>query len=43
MYEKDVPNVKNPQAASKLEINANAAVCNSGQQVTCFAPEWEGI
>jgi len=43
MYEKDVPNVKNPQAASKLEINANASVCNSAQQVTCFAAEWEGI
>ena len=40
MYQKDVPNVNNPSAASMLQINANGAVCNSVQQLTCFAPEW---
>jgi hypothetical protein len=40
MYEKDVPNVNNPSASSLLIRNANGAVCNSTQQLTCFAPEW---
>ncbi len=40
MYEKDVPNVNNPAAASLLILNANGAVCDSPQQLTCFAPEW---
>ncbi len=40
MYEKDVPNVNNPAAASLLELNANGAVCASPQQLTCYAPEF---
>ncbi|HEX8798570.1 MAG TPA: outer membrane beta-barrel protein, partial [Terriglobales bacterium] len=40
MYQKDVPNVNNPQASNLLITNANGAVCNSTQQLTCFAPEW---
>ena len=39
-YERDVPNVNNPQAQSLIEVNANGAVCNRLTEVTCFAPEW---
>jgi len=40
MYEKDVPNVNNPAASGLLIKNANGAVCNTAQELTCFAPEW---
>jgi len=40
MYQKDVPNVNNLQASNLLITNANGAVCNSAEQLTCFAPEW---
>jgi hypothetical protein len=40
MYQKDVPNVNNPAASNLLIRNANGAVCNSPQQLTCLAPEW---
>lgn len=39
-YQRDVPNVNNPQAESLLETNASGAVCNLLSEVTCFAPEW---
>jgi hypothetical protein len=40
MWEKDVPNVNNPAAASLLETGANGAVCASSTALTCYAPEW---
>jgi len=40
MWEKQVPNVNNPAGASLIERNANGAVCQNSQQVTCYAPEW---
>ncbi len=40
MWEKQVPNVLNPAAAALLERNANGAVCNRSDELTCFAPEW---
>jgi hypothetical protein len=40
MWERDVPNVKNPAAASLLQTNANGAVCASATVLTCYAPEW---
>jgi hypothetical protein len=40
MWEKDVPNVRNPAATPLLETNANGAFCNSTTERTCFAPEW---
>lgn len=39
MWEKDVPNVTNPAAASLLENGANGAVCKNTTELTCFAPE----
>jgi hypothetical protein len=40
MWEKDVPNVNNPAAASLLQTNANGAWCDTTQPLTCYAPEW---
>jgi hypothetical protein len=40
MWEKDVPNVNNPAAASLLETGANGAVCANATVLTCYAPEW---
>jgi hypothetical protein len=40
MWEKDVPNVNNPAAASLLETGANGAVCSNPTALTCYAPEW---
>lgn len=40
MWEKDVPNVRNPAAAPLLEVGANGAYCNSTTELTCYAPEW---
>ena len=40
MWEKNVPNVNNPAAASLLITNANGAVCNSAVELQCYAPEW---
>jgi hypothetical protein len=40
MWEKNVPNVNNPAAASLLITNANGAVCNSVTELQCYAPEW---
>ena len=40
MWEKDVPNVNNPSAASLLETGANGAHCKLASQLTCYAPEW---
>jgi len=39
MWERKVPNVNNPAAASLLETGANGAVCDTPQQLTCYAPE----
>jgi len=39
MWEKQVPNVTNPAAASLLEGGANGAVCKNTTQLTCYAPE----
>jgi hypothetical protein len=39
MWEKDVPNVNNPEAASLLITGANGANCNSVEDLTCYAPE----
>jgi hypothetical protein len=39
MWEKDVPNVRNPVSAPLLETNANGAYCNNTSEITCFAPE----
>jgi Putative beta-barrel porin-2, OmpL-like. bbp2 len=40
MWEKNVPNVNNPNAASLLITGANGAICNSVEDLTCYAPEW---
>ncbi|HMD43468.1 MAG TPA: outer membrane beta-barrel protein [Candidatus Acidoferrum sp.] len=40
MWEKNVPNVNSPAAASLLITNANGAVCNTLTEITCYAPEW---
>jgi hypothetical protein len=40
MWERDVPNVNNPAAASLLETDANGAVCDDAAELTCCAPEW---
>jgi hypothetical protein len=40
MWEKVVPNVNNPSAASRLITGANGAVCNNLDELTCYAPEW---
>jgi hypothetical protein len=37
-YEKDTPNVLNPNASSSLETGANGAHCNNAAAVTCYAP-----
>ncbi len=39
MWEREVPNVRNPAASSLLETNANGAFCNTVTELTCFAPE----
>lgn len=38
-YERDVPNVINPNAPP-TEVGANGAICNTTTQLTCYAPEW---
>ena len=43
MWEKDVPNVRNPAAAHLLETNANGASCNTTAELTCFAPEHAAV
>ncbi len=42
MWERDVPNVNNPKAASLLIPNANGAFCSGGASgpLTCTAPEY---
>jgi hypothetical protein len=40
MWEKDVPNVNNPNAAPLLEAGANGAHCKTVEQLTCYAPEY---
>ena len=40
MWEKNVPNVNNPNAASLLISGANGAICNSASELKCYAPEW---
>jgi hypothetical protein len=40
MWEKDVPNVGNPNAKPLLELGANGAHCKLTTQLTCFAPEY---
>lgn len=40
MWQKDVPNVNNPNAASLLITGANGAVCDSISELMCYAPEW---
>jgi hypothetical protein len=42
-YEKQVPNVRNPDAQSLLQTNANGAVCNRAADLTCFAPEYSAV
>lgn len=39
-YERDTPNVNNSIGQTLVEPNANGAVCNTVEEVTCFAPEW---
>ena len=43
MWEKDVPNVNNPNAASLLEVDANGAHCKFATQLTCYAPEYAAV
>jgi hypothetical protein len=43
MWEKDVPNVNNPNAASLLEVDANGAHCKFATQLTCYAPEYATV
>lgn len=40
MWERQVPNVLNPDAAHLIETNANGAVCSNSQVLNCYAPEW---
>jgi hypothetical protein len=40
MWERQVPNVNNPAAASLIETNASGAVCSNSLELTCYAPEW---
>jgi hypothetical protein len=40
MWERQVPNVLNPDAAHLIETNANGAVCSDPQVLNCYAPEW---
>jgi hypothetical protein len=42
-YEKHTPNVNNPDAAGLILTNANGAVCNRPEQLTCFAPDWASV
>jgi len=39
IWEKDVPNVRNPAAKPLLEVGANGAFCNNTTELTCYAPE----
>ncbi|HLH20823.1 MAG TPA: TonB-dependent receptor [Bryobacteraceae bacterium] len=39
-YERDTPNVNNPAAQSLIETNANGAVCNRPDELTCYAPSY---
>jgi len=40
MWQKQVPNVRNPAAAPLLITGANGAVCNNVDELRCYAPEW---
>jgi len=40
MWERDVPNVNNPQAAKLIIPNTNGAVCDRATDLTCTAPEY---
>ena len=40
MWERQVPNVLNPDAAHLIETNANGAVCSDPLVINCYAPEW---
>ena len=42
-YEKHTPNVNNPDAAGLILTNANGAVCNRPEELTCFAPDWASV
>ena len=42
-YEKHTPNVNNPDAAGLILTNANGAVCNRPEELTCFAPDWATV
>ena len=42
-YESHTPNVNNPAAASLILTNANGAVCDRADELTCFAPEWATV
>jgi hypothetical protein len=39
-YESKTPNVNNPAAQALIETNANGAVCNRPEELTCFAPSY---
>lgn len=40
MWQKNVPNVNNPNAAPLLITGGNGAICGSLSELTCYAPEW---
>jgi hypothetical protein len=40
MWEKDVPNLNNPNSTPLLEVGANGAYCSNPSALTCYAPEW---
>ncbi len=40
MWEKNVPNLNNPNSAPLLEVGANGAYCSNPSALTCYAPEW---
>jgi Putative beta-barrel porin-2, OmpL-like. bbp2/Carboxypeptidase regulatory-like domain len=39
-YEKDTPNINNPQGQALLINGANGAICKTIEQVTCYAPDY---
>ncbi len=40
MWQRDVPNVRNPNATSLLIPNSNGAFCDKATDLTCTAPEY---
>jgi len=40
MWQRDVPNVRNPTATSLLIPNSNGAFCDKATELTCTAPEY---